>query len=162
MQAIANIIYQCFCIPCILWRYFKKLHWSCSSFLLLLTGCSAKLTFCKSNPCQNGGTCRVGWETFLCDCPLGYGGKDCSNGERCWFYSLAYCSMLLSQTFLVTNETVAKIIGTFCLMHVMMRVVMLYKMQPNDCQLNWPLFVCSNYTNGSLICKLFTGANCLR
>uniref|UniRef100_H3D3A2 Cadherin EGF LAG seven-pass G-type receptor 3 n=1 Tax=Tetraodon nigroviridis TaxID=99883 RepID=H3D3A2_TETNG len=42
-------------------------------------GCSAKTPFCNSNPCQNGGTCRVGWETFLCDCPLGYGGKDCSH-----------------------------------------------------------------------------------
>uniref|UniRef100_A0A8D3E5A0 Cadherin, EGF LAG seven-pass G-type receptor 3 n=1 Tax=Scophthalmus maximus TaxID=52904 RepID=A0A8D3E5A0_SCOMX len=42
-------------------------------------GCSAKLPFCKSNPCQNGGTCRVSWETFSCDCPLGYGGKDCSH-----------------------------------------------------------------------------------
>uniref|UniRef100_A0A3Q2EIF3 Cadherin, EGF LAG seven-pass G-type receptor 3 n=1 Tax=Cyprinodon variegatus TaxID=28743 RepID=A0A3Q2EIF3_CYPVA len=44
-----------------------------------LSGCSAKHPFCKSNPCQNGGTCRVSWETFSCDCPLGYGGKDCSH-----------------------------------------------------------------------------------
>ncbi|XP_061592705.1 cadherin EGF LAG seven-pass G-type receptor 3 isoform X2 [Cololabis saira] len=43
-----------------------------------IPGCSAKLPFCKSNPCQNGGTCRVSWETFSCDCPTGYGGKDCS------------------------------------------------------------------------------------
>uniref|UniRef100_A0A8C6SKB1 Cadherin, EGF LAG seven-pass G-type receptor 3 n=1 Tax=Neogobius melanostomus TaxID=47308 RepID=A0A8C6SKB1_9GOBI len=42
-------------------------------------GCSAKSSFCKSNPCQNGGTCRVSWETFSCDCPLGFGGKDCSH-----------------------------------------------------------------------------------
>ncbi|XP_076133414.1 cadherin EGF LAG seven-pass G-type receptor 3 [Alosa pseudoharengus] len=44
-----------------------------------LPGCSAKHPFCKSSPCQNGGTCRVSWETFACDCPLGYGGKDCSH-----------------------------------------------------------------------------------
>lgn len=66
--------------------------------LPLLTGCSAKLPFCKSNPCQNGGTCRVSWETFSCDCPLGYGGKDCSHGERLhefiyiiWFYTSWQC-----------------------------------------------------------------------
>ncbi|XP_067097012.1 LOW QUALITY PROTEIN: cadherin EGF LAG seven-pass G-type receptor 3 [Osmerus mordax] len=47
--------------------------------VITVTGCSAKLAFCKSNPCQNGGTCRVSWETFSCDCPLGYGGKDCSH-----------------------------------------------------------------------------------
>uniref|UniRef100_A0A4W5RPP4 Cadherin EGF LAG seven-pass G-type receptor 3 n=1 Tax=Hucho hucho TaxID=62062 RepID=A0A4W5RPP4_9TELE len=44
-----------------------------------LPGCSAKLPFCNSDPCQNGGTCRVSWETFSCDCPLGFGGKDCSH-----------------------------------------------------------------------------------
>ncbi|KAM8829797.1 cadherin EGF LAG seven-pass G-type receptor 3 isoform 2-T2 [Synchiropus picturatus] len=44
-----------------------------------ITGCSAKLSFCKSNPCQNGGTCRVSWETYSCDCPVGYGGKDCGH-----------------------------------------------------------------------------------
>ncbi|XP_051777196.1 cadherin EGF LAG seven-pass G-type receptor 3 isoform X2 [Erpetoichthys calabaricus] len=44
-----------------------------------MPGCSAKLPFCDSSPCKNGGTCRVSWETFLCDCPLGYGGKDCSH-----------------------------------------------------------------------------------
>uniref|UniRef100_A0A8C4ZT26 Cadherin, EGF LAG seven-pass G-type receptor 3 n=1 Tax=Gadus morhua TaxID=8049 RepID=A0A8C4ZT26_GADMO len=41
-------------------------------------GCSAKLPFCKSNPCQNGGTCSDSWETFSCECPLGFGGKDCT------------------------------------------------------------------------------------
>uniref|UniRef100_A0A673AST3 Cadherin, EGF LAG seven-pass G-type receptor 3 n=1 Tax=Sphaeramia orbicularis TaxID=375764 RepID=A0A673AST3_9TELE len=44
-----------------------------------LPGCSAKMAYCKTNPCQNGGTCRVSWDTFACDCPLGYGGKDCSH-----------------------------------------------------------------------------------
>uniref|UniRef100_A0A673ANW1 Cadherin, EGF LAG seven-pass G-type receptor 3 n=1 Tax=Sphaeramia orbicularis TaxID=375764 RepID=A0A673ANW1_9TELE len=46
-----------------------------------LPGCSAKMAYCKTNPCQNGGTCRVSWDTFACDCPLGYGGKDCSHGN---------------------------------------------------------------------------------
>ncbi|KAK7884626.1 hypothetical protein WMY93_027749 [Mugilogobius chulae] len=45
-----------------------------------IAGCSAKTSFCKANTCQNGGTCRVSWETFSCDCPLGFGGKDCSHG----------------------------------------------------------------------------------
>ena len=55
----------------------------CSSpfFFFGLIGCSAKLPFCKSNPCQNGGTCSDSWETFSCECPLGFGGKDCSHGE---------------------------------------------------------------------------------
>ncbi|XP_041081369.1 cadherin EGF LAG seven-pass G-type receptor 3-like, partial [Polyodon spathula] len=44
-----------------------------------LPGCSAKLSFCDGNPCKNGGTCRVSWKTFSCECPLGFGGKDCSH-----------------------------------------------------------------------------------
>ncbi|GCB72987.1 hypothetical protein scyTo_0006570, partial [Scyliorhinus torazame] len=40
-------------------------------------GCNMKQPFCDSNPCKNGGTCMVIWETFLCECPLGFGSKDC-------------------------------------------------------------------------------------
>nr|XP_048713462.1 cadherin EGF LAG seven-pass G-type receptor 3 isoform X2 [Caretta caretta] len=40
-------------------------------------GCHTKHTFCESNPCKNGGTCSVGWGTFSCECPVGFGGKDC-------------------------------------------------------------------------------------
>uniref|UniRef100_H3BE22 Cadherin EGF LAG seven-pass G-type receptor 3 n=1 Tax=Latimeria chalumnae TaxID=7897 RepID=H3BE22_LATCH len=42
-------------------------------------GCSAKRTFCDISPCKNGGSCLVTWETFRCECPLGFGGKDCSH-----------------------------------------------------------------------------------
>ncbi|XP_053325600.1 cadherin EGF LAG seven-pass G-type receptor 3 [Spea bombifrons] len=40
-------------------------------------GCHAKNSFCDSNPCKNGGSCSVTWGTYTCDCPLGFGGKDC-------------------------------------------------------------------------------------
>eukprot|EP00062_Callorhinchus_milii_P006047 gi/632946186/ref/XP_007888434.1/ PREDICTED: cadherin EGF LAG seven-pass G-type receptor 3 [Callorhinchus milii] len=40
-------------------------------------GCSTNQPFCDSNPCKNGGTCTVIWDTFLCECPLGFGSKDC-------------------------------------------------------------------------------------
>ncbi|XP_069499437.1 cadherin EGF LAG seven-pass G-type receptor 3 isoform X2 [Ambystoma mexicanum] len=40
-------------------------------------GCHAKHSFCDSNPCKNGGSCSVTWGTFTCECPLGFGGKDC-------------------------------------------------------------------------------------
>ncbi|GLV61280.1 starry night, partial [Carabus blaptoides fortunei] len=35
--------------------------------------------FCDSTPCRNGGSCRDGWFTHKCDCPQGFGGKDCSD-----------------------------------------------------------------------------------
>ncbi|XP_072336405.1 cadherin EGF LAG seven-pass G-type receptor 2 isoform X1 [Scyliorhinus torazame] len=42
-----------------------------------VSGCSAKWNFCDSNTCENGGTCVNRWETFSCECPLGFGGKNC-------------------------------------------------------------------------------------
>ncbi|XP_073429603.1 cadherin EGF LAG seven-pass G-type receptor 1 isoform X2 [Dendrobates tinctorius] len=42
-----------------------------------LPGCSAKQNFCDTNICQNQGTCVNKWNTYFCDCPLHYGGKNC-------------------------------------------------------------------------------------
>ncbi|CAG08411.1 unnamed protein product, partial [Tetraodon nigroviridis] len=32
---------------------------------------------CVENPCANGGSCRPKWDSYECDCPLGYDGKHC-------------------------------------------------------------------------------------
>uniref|UniRef100_A0AAY4D3X6 Cadherin EGF LAG seven-pass G-type receptor 1 n=1 Tax=Denticeps clupeoides TaxID=299321 RepID=A0AAY4D3X6_9TELE len=42
-------------------------------------GCKAKANFCTKNICQNGGHCENKWGTYSCDCPLGYGGKNCEH-----------------------------------------------------------------------------------
>ncbi|XP_021113438.1 cadherin EGF LAG seven-pass G-type receptor 3 isoform X2 [Heterocephalus glaber] len=42
-----------------------------------LAGCQAKLHFCDSGPCKNNGFCSERWGGFTCDCPVGFGGKDC-------------------------------------------------------------------------------------
>nr|BAB01686.1 unnamed protein product [Macaca fascicularis] len=50
---------------------------------------------CASQPCQNGGTCTHGINSFRCQCPAGFGGptcetaqspcdtKECQNGGQC-------------------------------------------------------------------------------
>ncbi|GIX77511.1 protocadherin-like wing polarity protein stan [Caerostris extrusa] len=43
-----------------------------------LVGCPQKRGFCHSQPCLNGGTCEEGWGSFHCQCPPGFGDKDCS------------------------------------------------------------------------------------
>nr|XP_006004060.2 PREDICTED: cadherin EGF LAG seven-pass G-type receptor 1 [Latimeria chalumnae] len=42
-----------------------------------IPGCAAKKNFCDTNRCQNGGTCVNKWNTYGCECPLHYGGKNC-------------------------------------------------------------------------------------
>ncbi|CAL4108899.1 unnamed protein product [Meganyctiphanes norvegica] len=43
-------------------------------------GCPEKNSFCRSHPCQNGGSCTETFGTYVCSCPVGWGGKDCSQG----------------------------------------------------------------------------------
>ncbi|XP_059482643.1 protocadherin-like wing polarity protein stan isoform X3 [Neocloeon triangulifer] len=45
-------------------------------------GCPEKKPFCNSNPCKNGGKCKEGWGSFVCDCPEKWSGKDCSESSR--------------------------------------------------------------------------------
>ncbi|XP_036093576.1 cadherin EGF LAG seven-pass G-type receptor 1 isoform X5 [Rousettus aegyptiacus] len=40
-------------------------------------GCAAQRDFCEGTWCQNGGTCVSRWSTYLCECPLRFGGKNC-------------------------------------------------------------------------------------
>ncbi|XP_058164928.1 cadherin EGF LAG seven-pass G-type receptor 1 isoform X2 [Dasypus novemcinctus] len=40
-------------------------------------GCAAQRNFCAGISCQNGGTCVNKWNTYLCKCPLQFGGKNC-------------------------------------------------------------------------------------
>ncbi|XP_034547111.1 pikachurin isoform X3 [Notolabrus celidotus] len=41
---------------------------------------------CVESPCANGGTCRPKWDTYECDCPLGYDGRHCQ--KECGNYCL--------------------------------------------------------------------------
>uniref|UniRef100_A0A8C2YUI9 Cadherin EGF LAG seven-pass G-type receptor 1 n=1 Tax=Chinchilla lanigera TaxID=34839 RepID=A0A8C2YUI9_CHILA len=40
-------------------------------------GCAAQRNFCEAAVCQHGGTCVNRWSTYLCRCPLRFGGKNC-------------------------------------------------------------------------------------
>ncbi|XP_043936181.1 protein crumbs homolog 1 [Protopterus annectens] len=39
--------------------------------------------FCKSNPCQNGGSCSSLWDDFVCTCPQSTAGKTCKEVRWC-------------------------------------------------------------------------------
>ena len=38
----------------------------------------SEINDCESNPCQNGGQCIDGIESYQCRCAIGYGGKNCT------------------------------------------------------------------------------------
>lgn len=40
---------------------------------------------CESNPCENGGTCVDGNNSWSCDCPEGFYGETCGIGEKTLF-----------------------------------------------------------------------------
>ncbi|KAK0145976.1 Cadherin EGF LAG seven-pass G-type receptor 1 [Merluccius polli] len=42
-------------------------------------GCREQQDYCDDIMCENGGVCVSRWGGFLCDCPLGYGGKTCQH-----------------------------------------------------------------------------------
>ncbi|VDI16952.1 neural cell adhesion molecule [Mytilus galloprovincialis] len=46
----------------------------------VVTSLSLKEDQCSFSPCQNNGTCTSRDEEYSCQCPVGYGGKDCQFG----------------------------------------------------------------------------------
>lgn len=50
---------------------------------MIYLGCPAKKNFCVKQVCHNGGVCVSKWNTYICDCPTGYGGKNCEQGKKC-------------------------------------------------------------------------------
>ena len=44
---------------------------------------------CGSNPCQNGGTCMDGVNSYTCSCAAGYTGQHCETGRSIHYSSHA-------------------------------------------------------------------------
>lgn len=47
---------------------------------------------CVESPCANGGTCRPKWDSYECDCPLGYDGRHCQKGQLQMIWATAFDS----------------------------------------------------------------------
>ena len=41
---------------------------------------SVDINDCEDSPCQNGGKCIDGQNSYHCQCPAGYTGKHCEHG----------------------------------------------------------------------------------
>lgn len=47
--------------------------------------CLADLGSCRSQPCQNGGTCRSTQNDYVCICAGGFKGRLCEDGMMLFF-----------------------------------------------------------------------------
>ncbi|UYV81025.1 hypothetical protein LAZ67_19002552 [Cordylochernes scorpioides] len=47
--------------------------------------CEIEVDECQCSPCLNGGDCKDGVNSFHCECPSGYHGRDCSERGKTFF-----------------------------------------------------------------------------
>lgn len=66
------------CIP--LYAY-NSGHMSCVKLCVFFVCVCVDIDECSSYPCQNGGTCTDGVNTFTCHCPPGFTGALCQTGK---------------------------------------------------------------------------------
>ena len=57
---------------------------------------------CAITPCQNGGTCSDGVDSYTCSCAAGYSGRNCQTGQQTNFVCVIYTSTTLSIILLKT------------------------------------------------------------
>lgn len=77
----------------------------------------------------------MSWETFSCDCPLGYGGKDCSHGERLYEFIFVLGSHMLHVQSVAAFNNVAFIVPLW------------YNKGDSGCD-NWQFLCCDSGDDG--------------
>ena len=53
------------------------------SVLLVIMESTVQIEDCAASPCQNGGTCVDGVNTYTCQCATGFTGSTCSDIDDC-------------------------------------------------------------------------------
>jgi len=68
----------------------------------------ADLDECASSPCQNGGLCRNGLDSFSCRCPASFTGEYCESGRLCrsWL-AVLHCNTCQFCIYTVTRVSSA-------------------------------------------------------
>ena len=59
---------------------FHRINFICSVHFNASVALVSDLNECDSDPCQNGGDCHNGDNTYTCSCTAGYSGDDCEIG----------------------------------------------------------------------------------
>ncbi len=74
-----------------------------------MKACSVVVNPCESRPCINGGSCLQMSNNYLCQCPYGWGGKQCQKGKVASVAGVASSVRKVKSTVWLGGSSVRKV-----------------------------------------------------